>query len=810
MRAVPTQTRASVPRASVVLLVALAVALAASGVRAQVIPIIDLHHNTATGQPAAPYQIGALVTVSGIVTVPDSVFSTYSTSIHIQDETGGINVFRSGGLDQGDHFALGDSVTLTGYIAFYNGLTEISGGASYGFTIHSQGHPLPAPLVMTCAELNDTFQADYSEPNESRLIRINNCTIVSGTWPTSPSGGNTLITINDGTENADLFIDSDSEVNGSPHPGDLFDVIGVLRQYDTTSPYTSGYEIVPRYVSDIIPFAPQGTVVDIDVTTATIYWETGLPATSVVQYGETDAYGQEISDPTLVTEHTVVLTDLSPQTLYHFRVGSDYGDGIRWDIDRLLHTAQSTPGELQTFFSHSVDHGYAVLDSAEEWVIIKNKVLERISAAEHSIDVMVYSFSLTDVASALISRFNSGVAVRVIVENDYAGTVAQQNLINAGVPLITSTYGGNHSSGGIHHNKVYIFDARDDTEATDDWIMTGSWNASLSGAGDCNNWLSIQDAGLAAAYTLEFNEQWGSDTDTPNAGASLFGTRKTDNTPHLFRIAGELVECYFSPSDAVATHIIDAIGTAEQSIYFCILSFTHNSISDAMRIPYMNIPDFEVRGVFDGESVGPITSGSEWYAMSGDSQAYDPWDPPADVWWDLLPGGVLLHHKYMLIDSKLFASDPQVVTGSANWSYAADQSNDENILILHSPRIANLYHQEFAERYHEAGGSGDIEILAIPNAADVLSFLWALPNPFPVRTTLRFALETPDVVSVRVFDAGGRLLRTVLEPTALTAGPRSVVWDGRDDAGRAVASGIYFVEVRTGAEIGGVKVLRLK
>src|SRR5206468_2894997 len=101
-----------------------------------------------------------------------------------------------------------------------------------------------------------------------------------------------------------------------------------------------------------------------------------------------------------------------------------------------------------------------------------------------------------------------------------------------------STYGGNHLSGGIHHNKFFIFDGRDQTSATDDWVWTGSVNMSNENMQDSNNGFEIQDFGLAQTYLTEFNEEWGSSTDTPNASLSRMGNRKTDNTPHHLIING--------------------------------------------------------------------------------------------------------------------------------------------------------------------------------------------------------------------------------------------------------------------------------
>jgi len=66
-----------------------------------------------------------------------------------------------------------------------------------------------------------------------------------------------------------------------------------------------------------------------------------------------------------------------------------------------------------------------------------------------------------------------------------------------------------------------------------------------------------------------------------------------------------------------------------------------------------------------------------------------------------------------------------------------------------------------------------------------------VPNPFNPRTTVVFDLPRPGRVRVEVFDLKGRLVR-VLADERRPAGRHSVVWDGRDDTGAAVASGTYF------------------
>ena len=66
------------------------------------------------------------------------------------------------------------------------------------------------------------------------------------------------------------------------------------------------------------------------------------------------------------------------------------------------------------------------------------------------------------------------------------------------------------------------------------------------------------------------------------------------------------------------------------------------------------------------------------------------------------------------------------------------------------------------------------------------------PNPFTKSTVITFALPRPGLVSILVFDAAGRKVRTLVNgPTE--AGVRTVRWDARNDRGTRLAAGVYFV-----------------
>lgn len=74
------------------------------------------------------------------------------------------------------------------------------------------------------------------------------------------------------------------------------------------------------------------------------------------------------------------------------------------------------------------------------------------------------------------------------------------------------------------------------------------------------------------------------------------------------------------------------------------------------------------------------------------------------------------------------------------------------------------------------------------------------PNPFNPSTTVAFALDRPSNARLTIHDAGGRLVRTLIDGGAMDAGAHRAVWDGRDDRGREAASGVYFCRLAAGGE----------
>jgi hypothetical protein len=94
-------------------------------------------------------------------------------------------------------------------------------------------------------------------------------------------------------------------------------------------------------------------------------------------------------------------------------------------------------------------------------------------------------------------------------------------------------------------------------------------------------------------------------------------------------------------------------------------------------------------------------------------------------------------------------------------------------------------------------GTGLVTGVETEGTAPLARLLRNYPNPFNPATKIVFRLDRDAQATLRVFDVHGRLVRTLVD-SYLSAGPRTVEWDGRDDRGRPLASGTYYMRLQGG------------
>ncbi|MCS7053197.1 MAG: phospholipase D-like domain-containing protein [Ignavibacterium sp.] len=734
-------------------------------------PIAQLKNNDANGVPS---DTGQVFTITGIVTSSNHFGASGPGSI--QDLTGGISIFGSGFAGQ---VSIGDSVTVTSTLTHFNGLTQLDfRRAGSSLTKHASNKYFDTTVV-TISQITSQ-QWNGFEEYESRLIRINNVTIQgSGNFA---SATNYNITDATGTLSAGLRIDNDvTSIIGQPIPQSPVDIVGVLGQFKSSPPYNSGYQILPRFLSDIItdntPLVLNPVVAsNITSNSFTVYFNTVRPGNSQVKYGLTPSL--ELDSVVIqgnTTNHIVQISNLQPGTLYYFRAYSRNSFGSSSSSIQSVTTASANPnvGTINVYFNFSVDTTVAIPgNSAKGNINFPIKLIERINAATYSIDMALYSFfDLPNVADALIAAKNRGVRIRFVYDNRTTQN-SVQSLINAGIPVLKRTSG----LSGIMHNKFFIFDARD-TIPSNDWLWTGSWNVSGLETGWENNVVEINDPTITQAYKIEFEEMWGGSGDQPNPSNAKFGIQKTDNTPHNFNIGGKNVRVYFSPSDGTIGKIVNTINTANKDIYFATYAFTRSDIANAMNSRF-NAGANDIRGIIDQVS----TTGSQYNFLNSFAQMF------GNV-------GATLHHKYGLVDATQPNSNPTVITGSANWSNSAANENDENVIIIEDIYIANQFMQEFKRRYNESGGTGSFIVPTSFNDLnefkDNKNFILYqnYPNPFNPSTSIRFDVFKPGNYKLVVYDLLGREVKTLIDEF-LPAGVVSLDFNGSQ-----LSSGTYIYRI---------------
>ncbi|MBU0490937.1 MAG: DUF1669 domain-containing protein [Chloroflexi bacterium] len=290
---------------------------------------------------------------------------------------------------------------------------------------------------------------------------------------------------------------------------------------------------------------------------------------------------------------------------------------------------------------------------------IEDQLVAVIDKATKSIDLAAYEFDLENVAHALVRAKGRGVTVRMVTDTDNMDEIGIEILKKAKIKVVED------DRGGIMHNKFLVIDG--------EWVWTGSWNLTINGTyRNNNNALIIHSPELAHNYALVFNAMF-EDKE--------FGPGRKLDIQHQVTVNGTRIDNYFSPEEDISARLVDLIKTSKKSIHFMAFSFTDQDIARAMSDRAKD--GVEVRGVFE-------TRGSD--------TSYSRYDYLRRAKLDVVRDGnpYVLHHKVIIIDGEI------VVTGSYNFSASANESNDENVLVLYNPEIAALFEAEFLRVYDTA------------------------------------------------------------------------------------------------------------
>lgn len=427
-------------------------------------------------------------------------------------------------------------------------------------------------------------------------------------------------------------------------------------------------------------------------------------------------------------------------------------EAVSGAVSQSLQPALPQDSLIQVYFNHSAAAAYTEPYRGQTRLgdNLEQVILDAIAAAHSSIDVAVHELRLPQVALALQARQQAGVRVRVIVENEYsrawsslsAAEVAQLDdrarskyeefvqladqdqdgqvtpaearqvdaiaiFHSSGIPVIDDTADGSRGSSLMHH-KFMVVDNQLLIVSSANWTMSDTHGDLLQpeSTGNANHLLKINSPVLAARFSQEFSLMWG---DGPGGQPSQFGLHKPYRPPVSARVGSSLVTVQFSPTStrqpwqqSVNGLIGRSLNAAARSIDLALFVFSEQNVSNILEARHLQ--GVQVRSLVDPGFA--YRNYSEILDMLGvtlpDSQcrieaSNHPWrNPIATAGIPALAPGDILHHKFGLIDGRT------IVTGSQNWSDAANHSNDENLLVITNPKIAAHFQREFDRLFQTA------------------------------------------------------------------------------------------------------------
>ena len=716
---------------------------------------ISLGMNAQTISIAAARALGAsnTVTIKGIVTNG----SELGTIRYIQDSTAGLAIYSS----SLSNVHRGDSIEVTGTLVDYNALLEMNPVSS--FTVLSTGNTLPTPELIVPDSLN--------EVRESELMRIN-----GATFTTNPGGtfsSNTSYNFTANGQTSTIYVRSNHPLIGTIIPTAAVDLVGICSQYSYSNPNT-GYQLLCRDTADIImsnQISMTSPLNETGLTASSISfaWTTSIAGTTELFYGSTPtSLTNHVSGTGTTKNHTYTLSGLSASDLVYVKAFSVDGSDTAFSTVRPFITVSASTGDIKVYFNQAVDNSVMTHKAAISLgTHIDDTLIAYINRATTSIDFTMYNFTennISSVSGALNAAFARGVIVRVIFDGS-ANNTGIQSLV-AGIKKIGSPTGATY---GIMHNKFIIFDAAS-ADPNDDIVWTGSTNLTDGQINlDPNSVIIIQDKSLAMAYTIEFNEMFGSTTATPSFTNSKFGPDKMDNTPHLFEIGGRHVECYFSPADGTNDHIISTIESADNNMRIATMLITRSDLAYAIQ-DAVNNNSVATKILVNNESGCSQTVWTILSALLGNDLVED----------TKAPG--IMHHKFMIVDEGT-ASDPTLLVGSHNWSNSANNKNDENTLIIHDDTLANIYYQAFKQRF-DANYVG----IDVNNFASSVSIY---PNPSDGQFTVEIQTENNLQADFIIYDLSGRIISS--QQKSLQSGSNSIKINLKN-----IAAGTYILQMRNG------------
>ena len=786
---------------------------------------------------------GDLVATKGIVTV--STQFGYAGPAYIQDETAGIAVY---GASVAQNVNEGDEVLVVGEIDIYNGLVEVSG--SPDVIVLSTGNTV-VPVEVTYDDIKD------AESYEGQLVVMKGCdTLDTGLSWAATAGSNKGFNLKDKNDSTFYcYVDKDTDIDGSPKPTQWpINITGVVGDY-------RGAQLLPRSLADWNPNSAPGpftllnpvdgdsisslddpAIVEVDmdgdsVKALLINWTEAVDNDALDTVTYTMMFVGDGPDDEMMTKDTfmyVPIDEMKPYSMngtytYYFEASDLSGEVSLSDTHTITFDFPAPPmmmyadivllDGVPTWYAQfdlpldaPVVGDFTVLDINTPGVVTPtavnvvapNAVMVAAPMNEDGYYALVASGLTTPGADVTVTDTSKVLKAYIPFSDNHPEDAEKQiESFNTDTGLFWDPNGSGSTRGvldasalAVEDSVVYNGAGAAALTLLDDPAVDGGWYVRLyhtlshtvqtnseillmvKGVGDVDIRLSLKDTGYEQG---------------PWKHVSLC---ENDWQVVSFDLVNDEAEGWITGNGIVEgeTMLVEAIhikSDADEDVVLFLDGFTERVVLEPVDITLNVIMKKQVADAAFNLATDFVDVAGTFNDWGGTSMILDDFD--GDTTYTIVV--------------------PLMPYSSHDFKFRINGSwNDATAEFPYGGPARHISVRDYDRTY--TYWYDDDTLVVDPDAIDAIPVEFALhqnyPNPFNPVTTINFDLPEVADVNLVIYDITGRKVRTLVNESAVNAGYLKINWNGRDDYGNSVSTGMYIYRLEAGDFVDVKKMTFLK
>jgi len=694
-----------------------------------------------------PDLLNETVTIQGVVTTPNY---DSNTNYHLQDATAGICL-------QTFSFTLGlnpgDEVTITGKITQYKGLTQINPASETDVAVTSTGNVIE-PSKITISELG--------ESTEGLLVEVDSVWIVNlADWPAE--GSNADIDLTDGIDTVTLRIDKETDLDGWTPPAGMMDLIAVGSQYTSTTPLDDGYQLLGTFREHFIEI-----IIHPEPEELYTWWEKNAGDYTFFQ-SDNNTRGMDLNP---VTGHLLVASRTGGNNIHvleaengTFLSGLDMTD-VSGGIFPITLVSVANDGVTYGCNLTTSGTGFKFYrwgdESSTPTVAFEGDLDQRVGDSFTVIgsgaNTIVYA-SGSNVTKIYVFTTTDGINFSLFDEVPIGSSMAR-----GGIAPVADTLGSDiwvNCSG----KQAALIDTSGTIITTIDTSMHVYFaHIDYMETGDGRKLIAVAGGNCGDVPVCMRSEVWDV-TDPFNPWRFAYGSMT--NTP-VANVNGTGIAILEEKEDGVLNlyHLLSNNGIA----LYCAEEIIENTPPTAFHL-------------ISPENNATIT----FEDLTADTLLEFKWSRSFDI--DPLDS-VTCYEMIVLDESQLMVLDT-IFTDTLNYLLILNNATYEWFVLAKDTR-GGITSSDTFKVIFDIQVSID-EVAGIPKT---FALNQNYPNPFNPTTFIKYDLPKEAIVKIVIYDLMGRKVRTLLNEKQ-NAGYKSITWNGRDNNGQMVSSGMYIYQMIT-------------